>query len=67
MCVDSITWMVMVAFCDSQLFSEGFVKYKTKYIDFITQLVTKGITAYTYTDRAELIILLLNPVLQTLE
>jgi len=57
----------MVAFCDSQLFSEGLVKYKTKYIDFITQLVSKGITGYTYTDRAELIILLLNPVLETLE
>jgi len=44
---DSITSMVMVAFCDSQLFSKGLVKYKTKYIDFITQLVSKGITAYT--------------------
>lgn len=58
---DAITSLVMVSFCDSELYSNGLLEHKTKYIDFVSNLVCKGVTSNSYSERAEIIINFLNP------
>ncbi|CAI6357895.1 unnamed protein product [Macrosiphum euphorbiae] len=64
---DSIASMIMVSFCDSQNYSSGLLKNKTKFVKFISELVKNGITPHTYSERAELIIISLNPNRETME
>lgn len=64
---DSIASMIMISFCDSQNYSSGLLKNKTKFVTFISELVRNGITSHTYSERAELIITSLNPNRETME
>ncbi|KAL4141463.1 hypothetical protein QTP88_004100 [Uroleucon formosanum] len=64
---DSIASMIMISFCDSQNYSRGLLINKTKFIDFISNLVKNGITSHTYSERAELIITSLNPNREIME
>lgn len=64
---DAIASVVMVSFCDSQNYSNEFLERKTKFVDFISKLVSNGITSNTYIERAEIIILSLNPHIEELE
>lgn len=64
---DSIASVVMVSFCDSQIYSNGLLQSKTKFVDFISKLVLNGITSNTYTERAELIIFSLKPNIEELQ
>jgi len=64
---DSIASMIMVSFYDSQNYSSGFLKNKTQFVEFISELVKNGITSHTYSERAELIITSLNPNRETMK
>lgn len=57
----------MVSFCDSQIYSRGVLENNTRFIDFISKLVTNGINSNTYADRAELIIAFLDPNFEILQ
>lgn len=41
---DSISSVVMVSFCDSQNYSNRLLECKTKFVDFISKLVSNDIT-----------------------
>jgi len=59
----------MTAYCDSDNYKTqiNIIKQNNEYFKFISIIVTKGITASTYLDKAKLIINILNSKLKQLE
>ncbi|KAF0707720.1 Uncharacterized protein FWK35_00038333 [Aphis craccivora] len=66
---DTLASIFMTAYCDSNNYQKQIdaIKEHDTYIQFISIIVTKGITASTYSDRAKFIINMLNPELKQLD
>lgn len=64
---DSIASLLMVSFCDSKNYSNKILEDKTYFVDFISKLVSNGISKSTYMKRAEIIISHLKPNIEKLE
>lgn len=66
---DTLASIFMTAYCDSNNYQKQIdaIKEHDTYFQFISIIVTKGITASTYSDRAKIIINMLNPELKQLE
>jgi len=57
----------MVTFCDSTNFSNALLQKNTKCIQFVSKMLTNGISSNFYLERAELIADGLNPKLEILQ
>lgn len=66
---DTLASIFMAAYCDSDNYQKQIdaIKENDEYFQFISIIVTKGITASTYSDRAKFIVNMLNPELKQLE
>jgi len=64
---DAVVSLIMVAFCDSTIFSNALLQKNTVFIEFISKILKNGISSNTYTQRAELIGDRLNPKLEILQ
>lgn len=59
---------LQVSYCDSNSYGEklNFGK-KSSFFNFIEDIIKNGITAYTYSQRADIVLTSLNPAIQELE
>lgn len=55
---DTVTSIIMVAYCDSVKYSQELNNFleKSKYFSFISKIVKQGITSSTYSDRANIMV-----------
>ncbi|XP_025192698.1 uncharacterized protein LOC112592766 [Melanaphis sacchari] len=66
---DTVTSIIMVAYCDSVKYSQELNNFleSNKYFSFISKIVKQGITSSTYSDRASIMISELQPTMEVIE
>jgi len=66
---DSLAFICMVLYCDSEHYKNCINELNCihPFLKFVSNIVTHGITSATYTERAKIIINILEPELQPLE
>lgn len=57
--------MFKVSYCDSQNYSKIVDSINTDYFRFISNIVKNGITSATYSTRADIIMLYLDPEIRS--
>lgn len=62
---DTVTSIIMVAYCDSVKYSEALNNFleNNKYFSFVSKIVKQGITSSTYSDRASIMVCILKCLL----